>query len=313
MAFDLTTVLKQAAEVIDQNSTSSNYDGPRVLYPGMGTLSVRLLFSPKSQAVFRLIRRHKVDNKSLICAETYHEDCPLCKGIESYKNLTGSDMWTMDSKRLGLVLAQFVEVSRDYDSGNVTLPDKGDIVLLMLPWSAYTKLNDTIQRSGEHADELLTRNEGRVVNIVKKKGTSIIEYSVEVDAFRDSFKSCPNQEEFEELLNNLPDINSIYCPATIPDDLIQKLQSEADTLLAKVNGAVMQAAGLTESYNTGVQIPAKVENGVVTPAIPWEEVDAPQSNSEDCFGDFKLKNRNCLMCERAVQCSAETKKRSAGN
>lgn len=322
MAFDLASVLKQAEEVINSNSTSnSNYDGPRLLYPGLGTLSVRLLFNPKSQSVFRLIRRHKVNGKNFICAGTYHQDCPLCVGIDTYKTLTGSTMWTMDSKRLGLVLAQYVGISRDYDTNGMTMPEKGEVVLLMLPWSAYLKLNDVIQRAGEHADELLTKNDGRVINIVKSQGANLMEYTVEVDAFSPAFRSSPTQEEFDQFLMDLPDINEAYCPAEMPEDLLKTLQAEADTLLSKVNTAAAQDARVPDQV-TGAQVPPQVVNGAVIPGIDEQAYQQqanvvtkdPEHDSDEgteCFGNFVAKNRKCLMCSRAVDCASELKKNSA--
>lgn len=315
MAFDLSAVLAAAEEVVNSSSGSS-YGGPKLVYPGLGDLSVRILYNPKSQSVMRLVSRHKVNGKNLICASTYHQDCPLCIGVQSYKDLTGSDMWTMDSKRIGLVLAQFIGVSKGYDNGGYTLPEKGELICLMLPWSAYKSLSEVIQRAGEHADELLTSHKGRVVIFSKKQGSNIMEYNVTIDAFAQPYLSTPTQEEFDEVLMELPDLNEVYCPSAMPEDLLGKLQAEADSLLAKVNPQVATVQTSVASVVPPIsQVQQTASN--ITSAVPQQaEIvsnnellpsDVNEPNKESCFGNFQSKVRTCLMCDRAVECAKETK------
>lgn len=317
MSFDLSNVLKQAEEVV--NSEESGFDGPRLLYPGFGDLKVRILYNPKSQSVMRLVKRHKVNNKQHICAETYHQDCPLCTGVETYKTLTGSDMWTMDQKRIGLVFAQYVGVSNDYDNGDYPLPEKGEIVVVMLPWTAYKQMSELIQRAGENANKILTDNEGMVITISKKKG-NIVEYNCMIDPFSKTYKSCDNQEEFDELLMDLPDLNEVLCPSTMPDDLLTKLQLESDKLLAKVNGAIAQDNGVSQApAPQPASVPPQAQQQFMNPptqqASESKSTPTPASQPEpqgqlncDGLGHFNSKSRDCLMCDQAVDCAKQTKK-----
>lgn len=232
MAFDLSSVLGQAKEVADQQQSGSNggRGGYRLVYPGTGTLKVKLLYNPKSNLVARQVKRHKVENTNYICLSMYGHDCPICKTVDSIKNATGADLWKYNAKVRGISYAQYVGSDRyTWDSSNKE-PQVGEIILLMYPWTVYQDINRIISSAGTQADKLIACNEGKVVNIMRWRENSQEKYKCEVDPFAADFKSAATEEEFEAMLNNLPDLNEAVAPATANQDTFKYANDAAETL-----------------------------------------------------------------------------------
>jgi hypothetical protein len=339
--FDLSKVLENAQSVTEKSA--GNSDLPRILYPGDGSVSVRLLFNPSSNSVMRLIRRHKTDkNEKIICASQYHEDCPLCKAIENINSMTGNDLWTLKSRVTGIAYAQYISCSQGYDWGSYGAPKEGDLVVLMFPWSLYKELSGIIQRSGEHANELLTTAQGRVITITRGKDGSRVSYKAEINAFAPLYESRSSQEEFDNWLVSMDNLNSVIVPEMMPSDLLMKLQIEADSLMARytkashifpgttpipnnnnvgtmVGTVATPAASLnTESVSanptvvpqadaTSIPPTPTSETPTVQPAAP---VAAPSAGKE-CFGHLDISKKECLLCSDAIKCEKYRREQAA--
>lgn len=226
MAFDLSSVLNQAQEVSNQNQGGGN--NPRLIYPGTGTLKVKLLYNPKSNSVSRLVRRHKVGNTNYICLSMYGQDCPICKTVDAIKNSTGADLWKYNAKARGISYAQYVG-SEGYTWDNDE-PQQGELILLMYPWTVYQDINRVLASAGTRAEELIALNEGKIVNIVHWRENSQEKYKCEVDAFAANFKSCATDEEFEKFMNDLPNLNEAVCPPVMDEKTHKASNDAAETL-----------------------------------------------------------------------------------
>lgn len=282
MGFDLSNVMAAASAATQGTGDGSNY--PPIIYPGQGTVSVRLLFNPKSNQVMRLIRRHKLDSGKVDCAAQWGYDCPVCKAIDTIKDVKGLDLWTLKSKTYGLAYAQFISASTGYDWGSRKAPARGDLVVLMFPWSVYKQMSGVIQKSGEHANEILTDNAGRVITIERTTtADNRVEYRVDVDAFAEKFQSTGSQMEFEKYLSELPDLNDTITPSALPDGHLMKLQLESDNLNARYIGG--------QTYTPGAPVPQQAPQQYAQPQqynaqVPPQQVPqmppvaqpAPQQN-----------------------------------
>lgn len=230
MSFDLSNVLNQANQVNSSSSSSSNEGGLRVIYPGVGTLKVRLLYNPKSNLVTRQFRRHKIGDKNYTCLQTYGQDCPMCKAVDNIKNKTGVDNWKNRSFIRGISYAQYVgSQNYSWDTNNKE-PQVGELVILMYPWTIYQDINRLIATAGPKADTMISLNEGVVLAISRWMEGSQVKYRCEVDAFSPAFKSKSSDEEFDKFLNELPDLNEAIVPSTITQEIIKSAQDAGQML-----------------------------------------------------------------------------------
>lgn len=263
MAFDLSNVMAAAESAVQGTSSNGNY--PPIIYPGNGIITVRLLFNPKSNQVMRLIHRHKLDSGKVDCASHWGMDCPVCKTLDTIKTVKGLDLWTLKSKTYGIAYAQFVSISDGYDFGSRKVPAPGDLIVLMFPWSVYKQISELIQKSGEHASDLLTSNIGKVFTIKRSVGADgRTEYRVDIDPFITQYESAPSQMEFDKFLEDLPDLNETLSPKDLPEGHLTKLQLEADNLAAKYLG------------NGQVYTPTAPQTPVASPIVPTSASVTPE-------------------------------------
>lgn len=331
MGYDLSSVLAAAENVVSSSSGSSS-NGPRVLYPSEGTLQVRILFNPKSNSVSRSLYTHKINNKRITCAKQYKESCPVCNALDTIQQETGKDLWQLKSNHREIIWAQYVNCSSDYDWGDTSkykAPNAGDLVLLMLPWSAYSQIMEIIQKAGSQAEQLLTLNEGRIFAISRKTDNTGVKYRAEIDAFAGVFKSANSQSEFESWLNEVPSLMKQRVPEVPEKNFLVKLQVEADDLKGKMLGiqqvpaqqpAIPQVAQPVPEPVQSVEIP--VVQSATTPAIVPENPNmeaspvsptpaattAAASGKPECFGQCSIMSEKCLMCDYTIDCDAVTPK-----
>ena len=235
MPFDLSAVTAQAQRVSGSSEGNENeqrsYKYPLV-YPGSpGTLQVKLLFNPKAGTVSRLVNNHKIDGVNVPCMRTWDQECPICKALQDIKNATGDEHSQLRSTTRALSIAQIA-------GDNYPLPEnvhKGDIVLLMYPWTVYRDIQQIIgqARNQEELAALVASNEGMVFNI--NHGTDN-RYSTQTDPFA-RYKTCNTDEEFEALLNGLESLNEQYRPSAPTEDQLNTTNAAAkelrDTFLAQ--------------------------------------------------------------------------------
>lgn len=242
MAFDLSSVIGQANEVTAQQQSGDGKSKLRLIYPGTGTLKVKLLYNPKSNLVARQIRRHKVGNTNYNCLSVYGIDCPICKTVDSIKNATGNDMWQFNYKTRGISYAQYVGSDNYQWNTQNPEPQVGELILLMYPWTIYQDINRVISTAGIHANELIATNSGRVFNIIRWRENSQEKYKGEIDAFSTYMTfpcniNDPNDiaradAEFEKYLNELPDLNEAVMPSA-PNQDSYKYANEASEALSR--------------------------------------------------------------------------------
>lgn len=229
MAFDLSSVIGQATEVASHQDSGDNKTQTRVIYPGTGTLRVKILYNPKSNLVARQIRRHKVANTNYTCLSMYNMECPICKAVDSIKNVTGNDPWQLNAKFRGLSYAQYVgSESYKWDNDNPE-PKVGELILLMYPWTIYQDINRLISTAGPNASAIIASNKGKIVNILRWRENSQEKYKAELDAFTE-FTSANSEEEFEKFLMELPDLNDAIVSATPNENVLKASNSAAETL-----------------------------------------------------------------------------------
>jgi hypothetical protein len=232
MAFDLSNVINQAQEVTSQQQNGDGKNQIRLIYPGTGTLKVKLLYNPKSNLVARQIKRHKVGNTNYTCLGMYGMDCPICKMVDSIKNSTGLDLWKYNAKTRGLTYAQYVGSQNYTWDNNNKEPQVGELILLMYPWTIYQDINRIISTAGVNADQLIARNEGKVVNIIRWRENSQEKYKCEVDAFAAPFRSCEDDQKFDQYLSDLPDLNEAIVSSQANQDTF-KYANEASEALSR--------------------------------------------------------------------------------
>lgn len=333
MSFDLTSVMEAAKTAVEGTSSGNNY--PTIIYPANGTIRVRLLFNPKSNSVMRLIHRHKLDSGKIDCAAHYGQDCPVCKQIETIRTVKGLDLWTLKSKTYGIAYAQFIDVSTGYDFGNRrNVPKRGDLIVLMFPWSVYSQISGCIQKAGENAGQLLVDNESKPITIERKLNNDRVEYRVDVDTFS-TFQSCDSQAQFDQFLMDLPDLSDTITPKEMPEGLLTKLQLEADNLSAKYLGGVQtsyvpsipttpsvaptastpapNAVSVAPQQSTGSISPvaSQMVSEVVSSAEASQQSEVqntPTNGPKECFGNLNLSNKDCLICPHTIECSKASKK-----
>ena len=340
MSFDLSSVMEAAKTAVEGTSSGNNY--PTIIYPANGTIRVRLLFNPKSNSVMRLIHRHKLDSGKIDCAAHYGQDCPVCKQLETIRTVKGLDLWTLKSKTYGIAYAQFIDVSTGYDFGNRrNVPKRGDLIVLMFPWSVYSQISGCIQKAGENAGQLLVDNESKPIIIERKLTNDRVEYRVDVDSFT-QFKSCESQAQFDQFLMDLPDLSDTITPKEMPEGLLTKLQLEADNLNVKYLGGspTMVAPTYVPPVPNAAPAPAPApttatpvtQTNVTTSEdsqqtsdaensdVPWDnsvtsQQDQTRVNTNNdttapkpCFGNLNLSNKDCLICSHTIECSKASKK-----
>lgn len=336
MAFDLSKVIESATEVAE--NSGGNYSGPKILYPNVGTIQVRLLFNPASNSVMRVVRRHKMsESDKIVCAAQYKQECPVCKTLDNIHSVTGRDFWKMKSKFQGIALAQFVGCSVGYDWGNYNAPAIGEVVLLMFPWSVYTQISDIIKRAGANANQLLTENDGKILSIQRSVGADgKHSYRAEVDAFSGTFKSANSQEEFDKMLMKLDDLNDMVAPREYTVEMAAKLRAASETLAARYltgtefapaypTGQAVSGANPTQPAQSQIPNNPAPQGQQDTP--PWEQQQASQtsqapqipqvsqqmnsqqdnSGTPQCFGNLDFSSKDCLLCAHTASCDKATK------
>ena len=226
--FDLTSVLAQAAQVTQQQEENSN-GGMKLIYPQSGTLKVRLLYNNAAGVVMRKFERHTINKQKITCLQNYGMDCPICKMIDNIQNATGADLWQMKRTTRGIAYAEYIDSDYKWDDPK-NAPSKGEIVILMFPWTIYTDLNRLISSAGQNIYSLIASNVGGVFKISRWSENKQIKYRAEIDPFDQQHQTRGSEEEFQKLLMDLPSLNDKFVPIEPNDNIIKAAQSMADEL-----------------------------------------------------------------------------------
>lgn len=226
--FDLTSVLAQATQVTQQQKESSNAE-MKLIYPQNGNLKVRLLYNNAAGVVMRKFERHTINKQKVTCLQNYGMDCPVCKMIDNIQNATGADLWQMKRTTRGIAYAEYIDSDYKWDNPQ-DAPAKGEIVILMFPWTIYTDLNRLISSAGQNIYSLIASNVGGVFKISRWSENKQVKYRAEIDPFDQQHQTRGSEEEFQRLLMDLPSLNDKFVPIEPNDNIIKAAQSMADEL-----------------------------------------------------------------------------------
>ena len=329
--YNFSNVVSQAREAIESGGSRDD-SRTRILYPGEGVVQVRLLFNVKSNSVMRLIKRHNIDGTKIECESMYGKECPLCSAVNNIKAATNRDLWSLKGKQLGIAYAQYVGCSRDYDWGGYQAPQKGEVVLLMFPWTLYKELSGIIQRASDNIEEIIAAPAGRVISLSRDSSGDKIVYRAEIDPFQQPFVSADSDLAMERFLESLDNLNEEIYPSVEDPELVGKLKTMAISLESRYIGAVN--SNVNEAVANNVNNFNNVQNNVdvIDPSTP-SIVDIPniQNNSQivdtqpivenssgvaitndgnpECFGNCNFRDKKCLLCNKTAECSQATNKK----
>lgn len=213
MGFNFENVVANANKAL-QGGGEGSYKY-KLVYPGVGTLCVKLLFNPKSNSVLRLINRHQIGDDKIPCLKTYGQECPICSMITNIENARAVDLGRMSSKVRGISFAQVV--SADYK-----LPDgvnAGDVVLLMYPWTVYKDISQQISqaKSPQELESLIASNKGFTFNIIRGADNK---YTTQINPFN-QYQTSQDDNAFMDLLNNMESLKDQILPDPITDTLMK--------------------------------------------------------------------------------------------
>lgn len=227
--FDLSQVMADAQKAKNSQNEGGNNQGYKLIYPQNGTLKVKLLFNPKSGLVSRKVLRHNVEGTKTACLSMYGQDCPVCQAVTSIQNSKGIDLWKLKASTRGISFAQYIESDYRWDNPK-DAPKKGDIILLMYPWTVYQDINKIIADAGQLADTVVARNSGRIVKISRWVESNQTKYRAELDAFAGEYQSCASDEEFAKVLNEMESLNERIVPPAVTDELLKTAKEVSNQL-----------------------------------------------------------------------------------
>lgn len=229
---DLGNVLAQAAQVTQEQQDRDNSSNMKLIYPQNGELKVRLLYNQPAGVVMRKFERHKINGQQITCLTNYGQECPVCKMLDNIQNAKGTDLWQLKRTTRGIAYAEFIEANYKWDNPN-DAPSKGEIVLLMFPWTVYTDLNRLINSAGQNIYNLIASNVGGVFKISRWVEKSQTKYRAEIDPFDQNHQTCATEEEYQKLITELPSLNEKFVPIEITDAIIKSAQNTANELNAE--------------------------------------------------------------------------------
>ena len=297
MAFDLSSVIEQANNAI--NGSESKGNKYALFYPGVGTSTVKLLFNPKSNSLFRLINRHEwMDKQKVPCLKTFGKDveCPICKAIQDVKNSKGIDLARHKSKVRGIAFAHLVSV--DYPQTGKFAPSEGDVVLFMFPWTVYTALSQVIadsQSNPQQLEQLVAKNEGYGFSI---RHTEDNKYTVMLSPFK-QYKTCSSDEEFEKLLKGLDSLNDLIVPASI-DSMTEDQMNKVKQVANEITMKYLYVESGRESHSL-----EQMANNSINSANGNNLEDT--SDKPSCYGKIntgEIDSNKCMLCPAQAECQS---------
>lgn len=229
---DLGGVLAQAAQVTQEQQEKDNAGNMKLVYPQNGELKFRLLYNQPAGVAMRKFERHKINGNQITCLSNYGMECPVCKMLDNIQNVKGTDLWQLKRTTRGIAYAEFIEANYKWDNPS-DAPTKGEIVLLMFPWTVYTDLNRLINSAGQNIYNLIASNVGGVFKISRWVEKGQTKYRAEIDPFDQNHQTCPSDEEYQKLIMELPSLNEKFVPIEVTDAIIKAAQNCAEELNAE--------------------------------------------------------------------------------
>lgn len=268
MGFDFNSVMAEAQKSLKSGESNFKY---KLLYPSQGTLTIKLLFNPRSNLVKRIINRHTIGEDKIACMRTYGQDCKICKVIEDAENARGIDLGKLRSQGRGISLAQFIKA--DYRTDGIVT---GDIILFMYPWTVFKDISAIISQAKSEDDmkALIASNDGYLFSITRGVDNK---YTTQVNPF-EKYRSCQSDDEFVSLLSGLDDLNGMVLANPPTEDILKDVNEVAVELTN------LYLVNKQPQYQTppGQQMPMSLGNfgqqGAVTP--PVNQQFAPPVNNQ---------------------------------
>lgn len=227
-AFDLSSVLAQAAQVTKEQEENDN-SGMKLIYPQAGVMKVRLLFNNASQTVMRKFERHTVNGTKVPCLTQYGQECPVCKTLDNIQNVKGVDLWKYKRTTRGIAYAEYIESDYKWDKPT-DAPAKGEIIILMFPWTLYTDFNRLISSAGQQIYSLIASNVGGVFKISRWTEKGQTKYRAEIDPFDNQHQTRATEEEYNKLIMELPSLNEKFVPMELNENTVKSANALADQL-----------------------------------------------------------------------------------
>lgn len=319
--FDFTQALQQAQRTMEGGG-SSNPDLPPIVYPGSGKIQVRLLFNPKANVPTRLINRHKLEKGQVPCLRTYGEECPICKSLDSIENAVGSAPFSMRSKVRGISYAQYVSSTYDITdfNGKSRGLKQGDVILLMYPWSVYRSIQEIISSVASTPTGLIdmfTKPTFVPFEIVRGSDNRYQVNTPPIAAM--SLPGYETQEQFDKLLEDLPDLNESILKPQIDAEMMTQVKDAAaqlESTYLRLSNQVTQyaqpqtASSVVQHQANIVQptIPEFESNEFAVPqAVAQADTSAAPNGAPECFGNHET-SQKCLLCAVELQCQQNSSK-----
>lgn len=320
MKIDLSKVLSQATQATKE--AEANSDGYKLVYPQDGELKVKLLYNIKSGVVMRLVNRHMLGNSNrVVCLSQYGMDCPVCKAVDHIEGATGADLWKLKNNKRAIFYAEYLESTYKVSNDDRYNPTKGEIILMMVPYTVYAEINKILSESGENIGSFITENSGKVISITRFKENDRTTYKSGVDSFIPSHKTRETDAEFDEILTNLPNLNEKIVPVEFSEELSTKCHNAADSLEAEYLGSRVSRATEPSVSQVGSTQYTKVNGewkaspavttapASVAPAVKSAESinsSAPAGKPE-CFGHLEdPEPAKCIICSEEFDCKMRT-------
>lgn len=316
MSFDFSKATQSAHDAASSSGGNNEFKY-KLVYPDEGSMTLKLLFNPASGLLMRKISRHTIGDEKVPCLEMYGMKCPLDEVIKEIRATKGDNAlsWQYDSVFRSLGYAQYIDSSYHAKMENNGI-GKGDVILLMSPWTVFKGISNIVNTAAENPEnlrQLMASNEGIVIRVQCTRGTRV-EYQVAVDPFQ-KYTSCPSEAEFEKLLTELPSLNSAMYPETVSPEIIKKVgdlaiymnQKYLGSSIAPVSAAAMQ---MSPPANLGQAMGLQntsAANTFVPPQQPPQGNPASTGNPT-CMGMFgQVDSSKCLLCPSEFNCRSMVK------
>lgn len=294
--FDFSKALQDAQKVTEESSSGAKFQY-KLIYPGEGTLSFRILINPKSNSIIRKIVRHTIGNNRIPCLTTYgmnRSDCPICQAADTVYNTNGSVPKGMWAQARGLCFIQYI--SSTYTIEGIK---PGDIALLMVPKTLYESIQEWIV-------SITQGDQGMSAMMAVFCGHECMEQSINRDAnnkysfmmnpFK-KFKSANSDEEFNKILDSLPDLNEQMIPATANDEVMSTIKAAVENIdqtyinpkVATPNVTPTIPTTISPSANVGTDSPVNVEGASSANVVPdavQSSTPAPTVKPKPCYGTY---------------------------
>lgn len=241
----------------NEEAQSRSGSGATYIYPGEGSTSFRLLYNPKSNNIFRQISRHWSDalKKHIPCLEMYGLPCPFCE-IKKLAEAKGENpSWKLDPQRKVIFHATYA--SADKPSSDKV--KKGDTVVIMTARSVETAFNKLfVDDLSENLAAVLAAPSGLAFNLKRYNDGGFTKYEVVPSPFG-KVESAKTDEEMVKLLDELPEINETYFPASLTDDLKKSVIEATEK--------AMEAWKIDPNENTVLN---ELKGGSMNPPVPGQ-------------------------------------------